>query len=231
MLQEEDKNEVIFVDNNSKTLVSIKDLEGDSPLHLNKAYWIPALGTRKFDGHIYISGATGAGKSYLISKIIENDKMKRECILFTDLKTSDPAFKGMKYVTFDEKGQHNTEWLSKNQSKKIMIFDDIQYNEDVLKYRDYMLEKARHVSTIVICVNHKLQDYFKSKVPLNECRFVVTFPCSNRGSVLDYLKDAMGIKTKLGQEIIELACKEGRHLIIHRFHPNVLACTETIIKI
>jgi DNA helicase HerA-like ATPase len=54
------------------------------------AYLIPQLGSLPWDGHIYVSGATGAGKSYLIRQIVENDLSTRKVYLFSNVK-DDPS--------------------------------------------------------------------------------------------------------------------------------------------
>lgn len=225
-------NDILFIDDNSKTKISVKQITDDY-MHLENAYFVPALGTRKFDGHVFVSGATGAGKSYFIRKMVDNDVKKRSCILFTDLTQNDPVFEGMKYIKFDKTKKIDFDWLSKNDTNKIMIFDDIQFNKEIIKYRDIILEKGRHKETIVICVNHKLRDYAATKVPLNDSRFVVTFPASNRGASFRFLKDEIEMDKNIINMILNISVKEknGHQLIIHRFHPNVIVTAESIFKI
>lgn len=222
----------LFIDNNSKEILFTDDFKNES-FHLNHAYWLPCLGYSKkaFDGHIYISGATGSGKTYFIKRMVMNDKKRRKLILFTDLKYKDPSLVDVEYDKFDETGEKNWEWVEQNEKNKILVFDDVQFNEKILEYRDKMLEKGRHMNTIVVCVNHRLQDNWRTRVPLNEARFLVTFPCSNRGNVFRYLKHEFEIDPKKLNYILDRACTEGRYLIIHRFHPVCVASTETIIKL
>lgn len=232
MAQQQQLKRPIFIDDLSKEII-FSDLE-DKHIHMDGANWLPCIGynkPNKFDGHIYVSGATESGKTFLIKKIVANDKKKRKCILFTDLKYADPSLDGIEYKKFDELGEYNWLWLEKNEHNKILIFDDVQFNEAVLKYRDKMIEKGRHINSIVICVNHRLQDYYKTKVPLNDARFVITFPCSNRGNVFRYMKNEFELDPKIINQILDIACDEGRYLIIHRFHPVCVASTESIIRL
>lgn len=221
----------LFIDDNSKTIIFSDELE-KTYMKLEGAMWLPALGYSKhFDGHIYVSGATESGKSYFIKKMIQNDRYKRPVMLFTNLVNDDPSLQGIENITKYHTLNVNWDEVKKNDYNKILIFDDIQKNEDFKKYRDKILEEGRHKNTVVICVNHRLQDYYNTMVALNECRFVVTFPCSNRGNVFKYLKNEFEMDRKELNQILGVACDEGRYLIIHRFHPVCLASTESIFKL
>lgn len=223
--------EPLLICHNSKHLFYNSDLT-DPVIQIQNGYLVPALGRRDWDGHIYVSGATGCGKTYIIKKIVENDKLGRHCILFTDLKKSDPSLAGLKYTRYDETDKKaDSEWLRNNQANKIMIFDDVQFNKDLIDYRDHMLEKGRHMNTIVVCVNHKLRDYRNTKVPLNESRFVICFPCSNRGACAQFLQTELELDKHKTQHILDTIAKEGRHMIIHRFHPNLISGTKTIFRV
>lgn len=245
----------LFLDDNSKQVIfsddllygfdqkNLKTLEDQEPIeeqetlkpiiHENGANWLPALGySKKFDGHTFLAGATESGKSYFIKKMIMNDKLHRQVILFTNLKTDDESFRGIEHmVKFNPNGPNNWDWVLKNSANKILIFDDIRNNEIVKHYKDKMLEEGRHINTIVICVNHRLQDWHTTKVALNDCRFIVTFPSSNRGNVKKYLKDEAGLDRKQLNQLMKIATDEGRYLIVHRFAPMALAATESIFKL
>lgn len=229
----EDRRKAMFIDDVSKTVIFTDNHE--EKIHMEGAYWVPALGyTRNsdnFDGHIYVSGATGAGKSYVIMKTILNDKLKRQVILFTDLNKEDPVLKAVHYKKFDVEGEYNWDWINHNQQNKIMIFDDVQFNTEILAYRDAMLEKGRHMNTIVVCVNHRLQDYQKTLVPLNEARYVIMFPNTNKANVKRYLDSELGMDKKELNKLINFVGSEGRHMILHKFHPVCVASAQSIVRI
>lgn len=224
----------VFIDANSKEII-FSDMN-DPWIHLKDAYWIPALGYRlkEFDGHTYIAGATNAGKSYYIQQMILNDKRKRIPIVFTDLEAKDKTFDKMNFIKFEgdsPEGKYTWEWLEKNKENRIMIFDDSEDNPSFTAFRNKMLKEGRHMNTIVICVNHKLNDWYKTNTPLNECEYIVTFPGSNKGNVLKYLKNELGMEPNIRNAIAKVATDEGRHLVIHKHYPQMIATTESIFRL
>lgn len=241
----------IFIDDISKQVVFSDDLlelekqyeneeeeedDDDKIIPLiqeENAEWLPALGySMKFDGHTFIAGATESGKSFFIKRMIMNDKLHRPVILFTNLTGDDVSFRGIQEMTkFDPNSKYNWEWVLQNYANRILIFDDIRNNTIIKNFKDKMIEEGRHSNTVVICVNHALKDWNITKVAHNDCRFIVTFPSSNRGHVRKYLKDDMGLSKKQLNRLMKVSNKEGRYLILHKFTPNAIATTESIFKL
>lgn len=197
------------------------------------ASWLPALGySKQFDGHTFLAGATESGKSYFIKKMILNDRYQRPVILFTNLEKEDSSFQGIEdMIKFNPKTKYNWEWVLENDTNKILIFDDIRNNVMLKNYRDKMIEEGRHKNTVVICVNHKLQEWRTTMTSLNDCRFIVTFPSANRGKVKNYIKEEGGLNRKQLNKLMRIATKEGRYLIVHKFAPMCLASQESIFKL
>ena len=233
--------EVIFTDELQEASHDLEDKHEaentddkiEPAIHLENANWLPALGySSKFDGHTFLAGATESGKSYFIKKMILNDRYKRPVILFTNLTKDDESFAGMheNLIKFDPNGENGWDWLLKNQENKIFIFDDIRRNVMYQNYRDKMLEEGRHLNTIVICVNHRLQDWYTTRVALNDCRFIVTFPSSNKGKVKSFLKDEYGLDKQQLHDLFRQT-RDSRYMIIHRFAPVCVASTESIFKL
>lgn len=217
----------IFRDGNSDDLI-VDDPKSET-VEINKpgAYWLPAMGLTEYDGHGFIAGATGAGKSWLIDQMMQNDIMKkkgkREHIMFTDLKEPDESIKS-KYKKFGKDA--DIRWINDNLDGNMFIFDD-STNPDVLRFRDSMLEKGRHRKATVLGVNHRLRDGTNTKKLINESKYIVTFPGSNRAAVAGFMKDYMQMDTNEIRNSLKKARTDGRHLIFHMWHPNALASSET----
>ena len=195
----------------------------------NDGYLIPSLGTDEWDGHIYIAGATGAGKSYLIKQIVLHDEKKRDIIVFSDLEY-DESFKEL-YETGLVMTPEQALRLDPIEpyKDKIIIFDDCT-KADIMNLRDHLLEKGRHKNSVVICVNHKLREWKATMKPLNESRYIIMFPTANVMSDVKFL-DSMGMNRKVRDSIIQLSNEDGRYLIYHQFRPNALITQRTIIYI
>lgn len=218
-------------------ILSGLDLEpGDTATDFG--YLIPPLGRNKWDGHIYVSGATGSGKSFFINKMLLNDKRKRKVFLFTDFTKKDESLKGM----FDTgrlkvvRTKPSMPWevshenFATNMDKSIVVFDDCKDNE-AIELRDNILEKGRHRDIVSVCVNHKLRESTVTKRPLNESKYVIAFPASNRGAVSNFLKDWFDMNLKARKAAIKVGQIEGRHMILHMFSPNSIASQGSVILI
>lgn len=177
-------------------------------------YLIPGLGQLKWDGHIYVSGATGAGKSWLINQILSNDKKNRKIYLFSDINGDESYTVPMHHYKPGD-----------DYKNTICVFDD--YPEIAL--RDHLLEKGRHTNTSVVCVNHLLRDWGQTRKPLNEAKYVITFPKANAASTFNEIL-RYGIDKKLAKKIIEQAIHDGRYLIFHQHNPNTFISQRSIVS-
>ena len=196
---------------------------------------IPHLGVQKWDGHIFVSGSTGSGKTWLIKEIILNDKKNRPVYLFTDIDEKDPSYKElwgrkkMKRVTFTPKEKKHEIHPDKTKNKNcICIFDDTK-NEKFVTLRDKLLERGRHNNVVVICVSQKMRDRKFTKVPKTNSRWKVTFPKFDRMEVFRYLMEE-GMNRKQAMSVINFAESQGRgQLIFHNFAPRFMITEQTFI--
>lgn len=203
---------------------------------------IPCIDMAKngFDGHTFVTGSTGSGKSSLINLLLQTDRKKRPIVFMSRLVKKDPSLKDMydtkrveKIELDDVDNFPDTETLG----GKIVVFDDIEnagLSDDIMSMRDYLLECGRHIkdekgeSCSVICVSHAVSNYSKTKTPQRESKFCVLFPGSNKFESQNYLKYKMGLNKKDQEKFIKLALKEGRYLICHASYPPCIITQRSV---
>jgi hypothetical protein len=183
--------------------------------HIPGSYMIPHLGIARWDGHIYISGATGSGKSYLINQIVQNDARRRKVYLFSMVE-NDPSLKDI--ITH----RYNPGVDSLEDS--ICIFDD--YPDKTLS--NEILETGRHKNTVAIVVNHKHREWHKSAKALNESKYMILFPSANKGTAINEMK-LLGLNSQKRNILVDYAASRGRYMIIHQHAPNAIICQDTIV--
>lgn len=201
---------------------------------------VPALGMRKWDGHIFVSGATGAGKSFIINKMLLLDAAKRTVFLFTDHKKVDISLAPMirthrlKIVRQDPDDSKHWEvsirFFIQKKKGNIMMFDDCT-DEDALTMRDNALRHGRHHNAMVIAVNHKLRDHMATKHLLVNARYVIVFPSANKGTAGGFLRDQMEMSGKEARAIVRQSNRDGRHMIVHMQSPNAVATAQSVIRL
>lgn len=186
----------------------------DRVWHIPGSYLIPHLGIAEWDGHTFVSGATGAGKSYFIKQMVSNDEKKRKVYLFSTV-TDDPSLDGLVVHKYED---------GDPLQDTICIFDDYPDRE----LRDQLLETGRHTNTVVIVVNHKHRDWHQTTKAINESKYVVLFPSANRATALNELK-LIGLRVNRRQQVVDYAAAHGRYMIIHQHAPNAIICQDTVV--
>jgi hypothetical protein len=146
---------------------------------------------------LYITGASGSGKSFFAKKYIDNYKKihpKNEIYLFSSLKedTSIDKVKNLKRIKFSPEFL-NDEITSEDFKNSLVIFDDTDCITDkklrakVQGILNNVLETGRHTKTSVIYTSHTPCNGNDTKKILNEAHSITVFPHGLGGRGLKYL--------------------------------------------
>lgn len=152
---------------------------------------------------IFVSGATGSGKSTWIANFVKNNKYFKHIFIMSPIK-DDVAFKNMKPVplhidltTYEEEYEKPFE-IEDFPPKSLVILDDIATDKHAYLYKEVkykLLERGRHKEISTIVVNHDpMAGNNKSdKAQLRECYYYVMFPQHNRAHCEKVLKNYLGL--------------------------------------
>jgi hypothetical protein len=152
---------------------------------------------------VYLSGASGAGKSYLISQLVSKHLPPRDAgVFYLGPFADDVSFKAIAKhiipVDLDqfEKSERRQIEIEDFPEGSVIIFDDIEslaQSKKVEALRDRILSVFRHHKFKLYCVNHVGLGGNKTKKLLLECKYLVVYPSANYKQVENLLKVYMGL--------------------------------------
>jgi hypothetical protein len=185
-------------------------------------------------------GASGAGKSYYMGKLLDQlrngspimKKDKEKDIYIISLVNEDEAYDKYKPCRIPTTGEEGEEWLEHppeidELADSVVIFDDItaikekRVKEAVKNLCDLILETGRHHSITTMCTNHLVRGGNETKKMLNEATSLTFFPQANWAPVGAFLKDVAGFSKSQLDKARELSA-DSRWLTFMRTFPNVL---------
>lgn len=147
---------------------------------------------------LYITGASGSGKSYYVNKYGNEyaKKFKNNPIFLFSSVQDDTSLKipRMKRVRLDDEFLR-TDLTASDFKNTLVIFDDTDVinNKAILKkvngILDTLLQTGRHHGTSVIYTSHTACNGGQTKVILNEAHSVTIYPSGLGGRSIKYLLD------------------------------------------
>ena len=201
--------------------------------------WVPVFNDRMT---VFVSGAPGAGKSYLSKQLIQLFPTTMPILLFTALEENDGNFdelgtdrlykiKMVPEVLADITLSKIREFAKSPQV--ILLFDDVD------KIRSKAVEKlvfaimndalangrghTKHDGEgdiHVICTSHSAHDFIKTKYAFENSNYIALFPGSTPALSMYRSFEKLGLEKKLCQKMMRLGRQqEIRSVIIHKVVP------------
>lgn len=229
------------IDYNNKYDDIYKELSNkiNKEYHLNDGTYIPLPLIKKEQvDRIFISGASGVGKSTFIAMYAQQYKKlfkKNNIIMFSRLdddKSIDDKIKIKRIRLDQELLEFDNNDIIEDLKDSLVIFDDISTIQDkeilnkIKKLRDDILECGRHYNIYSICVSHMITNYKDTRHLILEATAMVFFIMSSQYQIKNFLKNYKGLEKNTIQRIMNL---KSRWVMIRNTYPNVLISEHDVI--
>lgn len=238
-------------DEDGKYLFIVPDESGTQEIKLTGRSQFQPIPVKEKDQieRLYISGASGSGKStYLAKYIREFLKMKgnknKTIYLFSSVDYDpqlDDHFEDNLVRVLDEIDEDeligNPLTIDDFDSGSVLIFDDTfkitspKVRVMIFCLLESMLEIARHKDLTIIVTSHILSNYRQTRTIQNEATSVTVFPQYSGGlyGIKEYLKRKIGMSSLEMKRFLSLS-KNSRWVSIYRRNPMfVLSSKEAYI--
>ncbi len=188
LLEKKAKREIFLDDGRIVPTFPKENKSGDEPMTLRT----------------YTCGSTGSGKTQwlvnMCKEIMMRSKKKKKIYVFSvldDDKKLDEI--GVMRVKINDDVLTNPIEL-KELTNCITIFDDIEsfrnkkYRNAIASLRDTALSEGRHHGVQVLCTNHQITNYAKTREMLLECEYITFFPKGGGlNAIIRLLKSYIGL--------------------------------------
>jgi hypothetical protein len=187
---------------------------------------------------IYISGQSGAGKSYNTSKYAEEyHKMypKRNIYLFS-LVQDDPSLNHKFIKRIDLRKILNADLVLEDFKNTLIIMDDIdcvkdkQLKDKIRRIENNILLMGRHHNISLIFCSHVSCRGFDSKNMLNECGIITLFPLHMNARDLKYITaEYIGLNKEQRKDFLDMAKKSRSVSYIKNYPPIVFSSKKAYV--
>lgn len=180
---------------------------------------------------ILVSGASGSGKSYYVSKYAEmyKDMFKdRKIFIFSRVKEDKALDKlGATRIMLDETFIEGEPMTADDFEKCLVIMDDVstisnkKIKDAVELLMSDILETGRHRDIYMAITNHLLNNYGKTKLLLNESNAITVFPHggTSKYAISYFLKNYVGASREQIRKILSL---KSRWITVLKSYPQCI---------
>jgi hypothetical protein len=180
---------------------------------------------------MYVSGMSGAGKSYYCKQYIEKYHKKwpkRDVYVFSSLSTCNTLdkLKFLKRIKIMEAEFMNRVLTASDFKESLVLFDDIDViSNKKIKLKVYeimnsILQIGRHHKVTALVTSHASTNGNDTKIILNESTAITLFPKASGNRGLLYIADAyLGLDTKQAKALRNI---DGRFITVIRNHPRCI---------
>lgn len=194
--------------------------------------------TNKERDCVYISGPSGAGKTYWANKYINQYLQlypSNKIILFSKKEIDEPDAPKNKIIHLNPTLEMFSEIDLKDFENSLVFFDDVEnissdkeVQNRLMKFMGDVLNVGRSFGISVIVVSHVMLNYRFTKNILSECNKIVMFPNSgSKHQYINYLKRYVGFEK---EQITNLMNKNTRWICLNVSYPMYYV-TQREIKI
>ncbi len=178
---------------------------------------------------VYLTGLSGAGKSYWIGQYLKDYKEKypkRDIVVFSGI-DKDPAIDKYDPIRIDREGLLEEPMDKDELEDTCCIFDDTNSIPDkaianaIRKIRDEILEMGRHSGITILCTSHMAMDNLNTKYPIRESDNIVLFPRGNQEQISNMCEEKLGLK-RYKDFIDHLIGLNQRWICYHKSYPSYI---------
>lgn len=195
---------------------------------------------------IYVSGASGSGKSYWCAQyaIVYKSIFPDHKLYLFSCKKSDPVFDEIPELNRIELNKDfiddvaNNDW-EEQYSNSLCIFDDVEmlknkqdkavYNS-LKELKSNILTLGRSANIDIISIVHKGLSGDMSKIELSEANQIVLFPTSNMNESRKIAKTYIGLDATQIKRLMKDA-EDSRWILINRTYPPFVVTKKSIYLI